>query len=227
MDALPHLETIFHDLKRGYHFTPEDGEVFRPLWERFDEYERLFDSLGLDLRRHQKNVVYLVANENVQPGTQAKEMGLFMMVLIEHFGETHSSIVPSIFDAVFRIENLPHLQKARYEEYMNAIGVHDAGDLERIVGALIRYGFAEETSSGFTLGTAAYRFLDLCREASDLGNEGAIDEKNSVGKPDTTDRADTAPSSASNTTSSSDMADSSSNVDGLSSTDLEEDDSHP
>jgi hypothetical protein len=183
------------------------------------------------LRRHQKNVVYLVANENVQPGTQAKEMGLFMMVLIEHFGETHSSIVPSIFDAVFRIENLPHLQKARYEEYMNAIGVHDAGDLERIVGALVRYGFAEETSSGFTLGTAAYRFLDLCREASDLGEEVPAYEED-TGDSTPAGHADSAPPSTAPNTASfgsddSSGRDDSSGDDGLSSTDLEEDDSHP
>jgi len=158
-------------------------------------------------------------------------MGLFMMVLIEHFGETHSSIVPSIFDAVFRIENLPHLQKARYEEYMNAIGVHDAGDLERIVGALVRYGFAEETSSGFTLGTAAYRFLDLCREASDLGEEGPAYEED-TGDSTPAGHADSAPPSTAPNTASfgsddSSARDDSSGDDGLSSTDLEEDDSHP
>jgi len=180
MDSLPHLEPIFNKLRRGYHFTPEDGEVFRPLWDRFDEYERLFDSLGLDLRKHPKNVVYLVANENVQPGTQAKRMGLFMMVMIEHVGETHSSIVPSLFDTVFRVEKLPHLKKARYEEYMNAIGVHDTEDLERIVGSMVRFGFAKEKSNGFKLRTAAYRFLDLCREASDLGEDDLNDEERSV-----------------------------------------------
>ncbi|MCS3859864.1 hypothetical protein GGP89_003272 [Salinibacter ruber] len=183
MDSLPHLETIFNKLRRGYHFTPEDGEVFRPLWERFDEYERLLDSLGLDLRKHPQNVVYLVANDNVQPGTQAKKMGLFMMVLVEHFGETHSSIVPSLFDAVFRIEDLPHLKKARYEEYMNAIGIHDTEDLKGIVGSMDRFGFAEEKSNGFKLRTAAYRFLDLCREASDLGENASDDEERSEAEP--------------------------------------------
>lgn len=193
MDSLPHLETIFNKLRRGYHFTPEDGEIFRPLWKRFDEYERLFDSLGLDLRKHPQNVVYLVANDNVQPGTQAKKMGLFMMVLIEHFGETHSSIVPSLFDAVFRIEDLPHLKKARYEEYMNAIGVHDTGDLERIVGSMDRFGFAEEKSNGFKLRTAAYRFLDLCRDASDLGENASDDEKRSGAESTPTNETGTPP----------------------------------
>ncbi len=185
MDSLPHLESIFNDLRRGYHFTPEDGEIFRPLWNRFDEYKRLFNSLGLDLRKHPQNVVYLVANDNVQPGKQARKMGLFMMVLIEHFGETHSSIVPSLFDAVFQVEKLPHLKKARYEEYMNAIGVHDASDLEGIVRSLIRFGFAEERDNGFTFRRATYRFLDLCREASTLGEKDPDDEKDSSpgGKP--------------------------------------------
>lgn len=211
MDTLPHLELIFNKLRSGYHFTPEDGEVFRPLWDRFDEYERLLDSLGLDLRKHSQNVVYLVANDNVKPGTQAKRMGLFMMVLIEHFGETHSSIVPSIFDAVFRIEKLPHLRKTRYEEYMNAIGVHDTGDLKSIVRALVRFGFAEEKSNGFALRTAAYRFLDLCRDASDLGEEGGVPKKEAADESDPARRTGSAPSSPdSNTVSSSGTASSSS-----------------
>jgi hypothetical protein len=177
MEALPHLELIFNKLRRGYHFTPEDGEVYRTLWDRFEEYQRLFDSLGLDLKKHPKNVVYLVANDNVQPGKQARRMGLFMLVLVEHFGETHSSIVSSLFDTRFRLESLPHLKVARYEEYMNAIDVHDAGDLEGIVRSLVRFGFAKRVENGFMLRKAAYRFLDLCLEASDLAKEESESEQ--------------------------------------------------
>jgi len=177
METLPHLEPVFNKLRRGYHFTPEDGEVYRTLWDRFEEYERLFEGLGLDLRKHPQNVVYLVANDNVQPGKQARRMGLFMLVLVEHFGETHSSIVSSLFDTRFRVENLPHLKAARYEEYMNAIDVHDAGDLESIVRSLVRFGFAKRVENGFMLRKAVYRFLDLCREASDLAEENAGSEQ--------------------------------------------------
>jgi len=177
MDDLPHLEPIFNKLRRGYHFTPEDGEVFRTLWDRFEEYQRLFGSLGLALRKHPQNVVYLVANDNVQPGKQAQRMGLFMLVLVEHFGETHSSIVSSLFDTRFRVENLPHLKTARYEEYMNAIDVHDSDDLESIVRSLVRFGFAKRVETGFMLRKAAYRFLDLCLEASDLAKEESESEQ--------------------------------------------------
>jgi chromosome condensin MukBEF MukE localization factor len=168
MDTLPHLESIFHQLRRGYHVTPEDGDVYRALRDRFEEYQTLFDGLGLDLRKHPKDVFYLVANDNVQPSKQARKMGLFMLVLIEHVGETHESIVPSLFETVFRVEELPHLTKARYEGYMNAIDVHDASDLRTIVKTLRRFGFAAQADNGFTFRRAAYRFLDLCREASDF-----------------------------------------------------------
>jgi len=177
MDDLPHLEPIFNKLRRGYHFTPEDGEVFRTLWDRFEEYQRLFGSLGLALKKHSQNVVYLIANDNVQPGKQARRMGLFMLVLVEHFGETHSSIVSSLFDTRFRVENLPHLKTARYEEYMNAIDVHDSDDLESIVRSLVRFGFAKRVETGFMLRKAAYRFLDLCLEASDLAKEESESEQ--------------------------------------------------
>lgn len=191
MEALPHLELIFNKLRRGYHFTPEDGEVYRTLWDRFEEYQRLFEGLGLDLRKHPKNVVYLVANDNVQPGKQARRMGLFMLVLVEHFGETHSSIVSSLFDTRFRLENLPHLKAARYEEYMNAIDVHDAGDLEGIVRSLVRFGFAKRVENGFMLRKAAYRFLDLCLEASDLAKEESESEQD----PTTPDPPNASPNS--------------------------------
>lgn len=147
--------------------TPEDGKVYRALRDRFEEYQTLFDGLGLDLRKHPKDVFYLVANDNVQPSEQARKMGLFMLVLIEYVGETHESIVPSLFETVFRVEKLPHLKKARYEEYMNAVDVHDTNDLRTIVKALRRFGFATQADNGFTFRRAAYRFLDLCRDASD------------------------------------------------------------
>lgn len=196
METLPHLESIFNKLRRGYHFTPEDGEVYRTLWDRFEEYQLLFDSLGLDLRKHPQNVVYLVANDNVQPGKQARRMGLFILVLVEHFGETHSSIVSSLFDTRLRVENLPHLKRARYEEYMNAIDVHDADDLESIVRSLVRFGFAKRVETGFMLRKAAYRFLDLCLEASDLAEEDSGSEQ-ATPSPVSQDASDSAPTSPS------------------------------
>jgi len=168
MDALPHLESIFHQLRRGYHVTPEDGKVYLALRDQFEDYRSLFESLGLELKRHPKDVFYLVANDNVKPSKQARKMGLFMLVLVEHVGETQESIVPSLFETVFRVEKLPHLKNARYEEYMNAIDVYDADDLRTIVKTLRRFGFAAEVENGFTFRRAAYRLLDLCRDASDL-----------------------------------------------------------
>jgi hypothetical protein len=168
MTELPHLPEIFDTLRGGYHYTPSDGEVFRALWTHFDAYRDAFDAFGLNLRKHPRRVVYLASGDEQDPGKQAREMGLFMLILVQWMGEHEGSIDPDLFEKTFFVDTLPHLQSNRYKEYMKAVDIHDSGGLESVVGTLIRLGFAEKSGQGFRFRNAAYRFLDLCLDALDL-----------------------------------------------------------
>lgn len=168
MTDLPHLPEIFNTLRSGYHYTPEDGAVYLALRNDFDRYRDAFDAFGLTLRMHRQQVVYLESGGSVTPGKQAREMGLFMMILIEWMGNQRASIVPDLFNEVFYIHALPHLQNARYSEYMNAVDVHDSSDLDGIVSKLKSFGFAKSVGDGFSFREAAYRFLDLCQDVAAL-----------------------------------------------------------
>jgi hypothetical protein len=166
MTSLPHLDTVFDRLRRGYHYTPDDGEVFRALWRRFDDYRAAFEALGLDLRKHPENVVFLAAGPSDEPGKQAREMGLFVLVMVEWMSDERGAVLPDFFETWWRTDDLPHLGADRYREYMGQVGVTSPGDLDRVVRTLAGYGFAEARADGaFRFRTAAHRFLDLCMEA--------------------------------------------------------------
>ncbi|MGM0705314.1 MAG: condensin complex protein MksE [Bacteroidota bacterium] len=169
MTSLPHLATIFDRLRRGYHFTPADGDLFRVLWNDFDAYEKAFGAFGLRLHKHHQNVVYLAADPSKNPGKQARTMGLFVLVMVESMSNEYAAIVPPFFDTWWRIEELPHLASERYREYMEQVDINDADDLARVVRLLEKYGFAETRTGGaFQFRTAAYRFLDLCIDAVEM-----------------------------------------------------------
>lgn len=165
MTDLPHLPEIFRKLRRGYHYTPADGAPYRALEDQFEAYQAAFDAFGLQLKRHRQQTVYLEATPSQTPGTEARTMGLFMLILIEWFGTQRASLVPDLFERTFRLDDLPHLDTERYREAMKAVGVQERAGLESIVGKLEQFGFARQTSDGFRLRAAAYRFLDLCQEA--------------------------------------------------------------
>lgn len=172
MDPLPHQAALFRRLHRGYHLTPADGALYRALEEHQAAYEALFDGLGLALHKHPEGIFYLIASETATPTKQARKMGLFMLVLIEHFGETHASIVPELFQEPFRVEDLPHLKRTRYDAYMRTIDVHDADDLRSIIRTLQTFGFAEVDGDRVRVRRAAFRFLDVCRKAVDSEGDG-------------------------------------------------------
>ena len=174
MEPLPHQATLFQRLRKGYHLTPADGELYRALEEHQAAYEALFNGLGLTLRKHPKGIFYLIASETATPTTRAREMGLFMLVLIEHVGEARASIVPGLFEEPFRVEQLPHLKRARYEAYMRTIDVHDTDDLRSIIRTLQTFGFVEADGDRFRVRRAAFRFLDVCQKAMD---DRAMDDR--------------------------------------------------
>ncbi|MES3628905.1 MAG: hypothetical protein PPP56_01930 [Longimonas sp.] len=169
MKPLPHLATIFDRLRRGYHFTPSDGDLFRVLWNRFEAYKSAFSAFGLHLRKHPQNVVYLASDLDKNPGKQARTMGLFVLVMVEWVGNEHAAITPIFFDTWWHIDDLPHLAFERYREYMEQVDVNDADDLAGVIRLLETYGFAETRTGGtFQFRTASYRFLELCVEAAEM-----------------------------------------------------------
>ncbi|WP_022836401.1 condensin complex protein MksE [Salisaeta longa] len=169
MTDLPHLSEIFSQLRRGYHYTPADGEVFRILWQRFDAYKAAFEAFGMDLRKHRERTVYLFAGSSQNPGKKARAMGLFVLVLVEWMSNEYPTIVPDFFDTWWHVDDLPHLASERYATYMEQVGVTNTADLNSVIGSLTRYGFAETRADGaFQFRTAAHRFLDLCIEAVEM-----------------------------------------------------------
>lgn len=172
MKSLPHLATIFDRLRKGYHFTPADGDLFRTLWNQFHAYEKAFAAFGLHLCKHSENVVYLAADRSNNPGKQARTMGLFVLVMVEWMSNEYAEIIPTFFDTWWRPNDLPHLTSERYREYMEQVDVKDANDLAGVVRLLAKYGFAETQPGGlFRFRTAAHRFLDLCMEAMEMSTE--------------------------------------------------------
>lgn len=168
---LPHLPTIFERLRMGYHFSRTDGEPYVALCDHFDAYQSLFADLGLDLRRHNRDFVYLHADPDKSVTTTTRKIVLFVLVLIDDASNRGEAVVEGLLNTTLDVDVLPHLDTDRYASYMRQIGVEDASGLRSVVSSMEKLGYARTLTTGtFELLPPVYRVFDLCHDAVDDGS---------------------------------------------------------
>ncbi|OKY76482.1 MAG: hypothetical protein BM485_04425 [Desulfobulbaceae bacterium DB1] len=161
--ALPHLNEIFDNLRRGRHLCAEDGGIYLSLRENLDAFQDLFKHLGFRLEVHPRDFFYFRGKDSLSP--QASRMALFVFILIESLADHGNPIVDTLMTQTFSIPDLPHLKAARFRTYLKESGVVDGDGLLGIVRQLDRFGFCQRLSDNtFRFRAPAYRFFDLCLE---------------------------------------------------------------
>ena len=166
---LPHLEEIFDELRRGYHICFDDGAPYRALSNHFESYRRLFSALGFELVRHERDFFYFRSSGNL--GKTASQMAVFFFILVEVFGDRGENLRDAIFKADHRIDKLPHFQRESHRACLSEVGIDTDDALGSVIKKLERYGFAERRGDTFRFRKPAWRFVELCFEASETNEE--------------------------------------------------------
>jgi hypothetical protein len=180
LDELPHGEAIFDRLRRGVHVDEEsDYKYFSALEEHFEAFQALFGYLGFDLERHDRHFFYFRnTSSSRQVGKRAQRMSVFFFVFVDALGSRGEDVVETLFRPEgHRIEQLPHFERAQHRECLANVDLRDHDDLRRLVRTMARYNFAERLDGeSFRLRDPAWRFVELCREYADKGDDAPHDD---------------------------------------------------
>lgn len=180
LDELPHGQELFDQLRKGTHIDEEcNYKYFSALEEHFEEFRRLFGYLGFELERHERQFFYFRNNSSSsQIGKRARRMSVFFFVFVDALGSQGKDVVETLFQPEgHRIEQLPHFERAQHRECLANVDVRDDGDVRRLVRAMDRYNFVESLDDEtFRLRAPAWRFIELCREYADRGDDASHDD---------------------------------------------------
>ena len=161
--ALPMLEEIFNELRRGRHICAADDKVYRALRDNLDAFQDLFSHLGFKLQAHQRDFFYFRGQDSLSP--QASRMAVFVFILIEFLSDQGEPVVDTLMTRTFSVVDLPHFKSARYRAYLKEAGISGEDDLNGLLRQLERFGFIQRnTDNTFNFRAPAYRFFDVCIE---------------------------------------------------------------
>ena len=160
---LPDLAEIFHELRQGRHLCQLDGTLYLSLLNHQQEFKQIFAALGFELRFHTHEFFYFF--DNSSPSDRINQIAVFIFILVEHLADCGRPVEETILTETFAIDELVHLNKERYKNYMAEAEIKTDEDLLRIIKNMRRLGFAEKTEThNLKFRPPIARFLDLCFE---------------------------------------------------------------
>ena len=165
MNDLPHLESIYVRLKRGYRLGPEDETEFSEMCKRSEDYADFFAQIGLKLKRHEREFFYFdPENPEAVPDTLPR-IAVFSYILIDHAANQGRPLEDFIFGQNFLVTALPHFSLDRYTALLRQVDVHDLGDVRTLLKHMERIGWVKWTGEEeFRFARPFHRVFSKCLE---------------------------------------------------------------
>ena len=165
----PQLAELFRQLRNGRHICLEDGELYEALTEHAEDFTALFGALGFELVGHRKGIYYFAGDSALSE--RARRFAVFAFLLVEHLGDAGRGIEDGVFGQEHAIDELPHFASERAAQTMASVGVQGPAELENVLRAMEKLGFADVPVPGrVRFRRPFYRLLDLCVRALTEGD---------------------------------------------------------
>jgi hypothetical protein len=167
----PCMQEAYESLMIGKNICLEDGDVYLSLLANEEELRAIFGGCGHTLVKHDRGFFYF---EGTRCPAKAVEILAFMAILCEHLDEGGFPVEKTLETRVFLFKELPHLRHQRYAEITErAGGVVTEDDLEKVVDALRKQGFASKVGAdAFRFRVPVARLLEMVGKA-----KGSLDER--------------------------------------------------
>jgi hypothetical protein len=146
MIELPHLQTLFERLKRGYHLGPDDEPEYSALQSNYEAYAAYFGAIGLRLVRHEREFFYFEPDYWDSVPDTLPRIAVFSYILIDHAANQGRPMEEFIFGQNFLLGSLPHFQLDRYVALLRQVDVHEPADLRSLLKHMERIGWAKAIS---------------------------------------------------------------------------------
>jgi hypothetical protein len=164
---VPRFREVFNALKLGVHVSvATPGGLYESLKDHEAVYRELFAAIGYPLVKHPRGFYHLVSTGE-KAASSTTRMAVFMLAVIEHLADEGADPEVELHARTFALDEMPHLSKDRYRRWMRELRVETPHDLDAIVAALCKFGFAERIEPDqFAFLTPVTRFIDLCVAAN-------------------------------------------------------------
>lgn len=179
MNELPNIKEVFDKLRQGAYITHEQGLLHATLADKYEEYRKYFEPLGLNLVRHPRDFFYFHTDsaENTPPSSALPAVAVFSFILIEATANEGRPVEEYLLTERFSVAGLPHLALDRYKAHLKAVGVDDEASLRKLVKSMARLGWVEYfPDDTFRFLRPFHRVFDKCAEISSAAEQ----EKRSV-----------------------------------------------
>ena len=121
MKALPHLSTLFTQLTRGCHLSPEDEPCFSALSADFGAYAEYFEPLGFQLIRHEREFFFFAPSDPEKVPETLPRIAVFAFILVDHAANQGQPIEEFILGRNFLLSALPHFSLERYSALLRQV----------------------------------------------------------------------------------------------------------
>ncbi|WP_318483241.1 condensin complex protein MksE [Photobacterium leiognathi] len=178
LNELAHLTELFNLFNSGRHLNRStDAALWHELEQQAEQYQRLFTSLGFDLRIDGRGFAWFYdedSNQNINK--QSRQLALLLMVIFDHQADSGCSlgqfyqwmIDNALLDEVYE----------KHQELLNAEEL-DQDALAKILDNAVRKGFAAQENNHWRLLPSVYRYLDHFEAITEQkfgGNMAAYEE---------------------------------------------------
>ncbi|PML98761.1 condensin complex protein MksE [Vibrio breoganii] len=173
LNELVHLTDLFNLFNSGRHLNRStDAAYWHELEQQAEQYQRLFASLGFDLRIDGRGFAWFHDEDgNPNINKQSRQLALLLMVIFDHqadsgrsLGQFYQWTIDNAFlDEVYE----------KHKELLDAEEL-DQDVLVKILDNAVRKGFAVQDSNHWRLLPSVYRYLDHFECITEQQSDGDV-----------------------------------------------------
>ncbi|WP_305404738.1 condensin complex protein MksE [Photobacterium leiognathi] len=173
LNELAHLTELFNLFNSGRHLNRlTDVALWHELEQQSEQYQRLFTSLGFDLRIDGRGFAWFHDEEgNPNINKQSRQLALLLMVIFDHQADSGRSLGQFY---QWTIDNA--LLAEVYEKHQELLDAEeiDQDGLAKILDNAVRKGFAVQESNHWRLLPSVYRYLDHFEAITEQESESDV-----------------------------------------------------
>ncbi len=161
LTALPQL---YAEMIRGCHIGRlHDSTLWSNLEDNLDAYTAVFQGLGMELAMDPRGFAWLQSpGENKAIAPRVRQIALLLLLLYEHQAAKGHSL--EAFDRWLIDDHVLQEMRKNSRDLLETEGLGSLEDLNSVMKAAVRLGFARSESDGWKLLAAVRRFTDRFEE---------------------------------------------------------------
>ena len=164
-DTFRNVREIYGNLIKGFHISRQQLNLYEELQELEEDYQVYFQQLGYKLISDPNGFYYFYHDETAQRSGKTDSMLLFMAVTVDVLSDNGEAPYDKIINDDLSCSELKFLIKEKHDELILQQFENVSCDdfVNKSIGHLETYGFAQVDGDYLNFNTPIYRFLNAIK----------------------------------------------------------------